>query len=702
VHPPRLPADAGLFSRVPGRRPPPNHAAGILAGRGSLSRFAVLPLFNPSPAPVRAGARSALRRALRLAAACLCSQALVAAGEDAGLADLSLEELAQVEVTSVSKRPERLLDAPASIYVISHDDIRRSGATSLPEALRLAPNLQVAQANASQYAITARGFNNANNLGNKLLVLIDGRTVYSPIYSGVFWDQQDVLLEDVERIEVISGPGGTLWGANAVNGVINVITRSAKDTQGGYVTLGGGNAEYGGAFRYGARLGETGSVRLYAKTNELNNTERADGTAIPDGWTMSQAGFRADWGHATRSFTFQGDLYEGRGHDRVLGGPVKANGANLLGRWNERFDSGADLQVQAYFDRSQRRDLAGLQGDADTYDIQFQNGIPLGAHKLLWGGGYREARDNVESTSIPLEGFPIDVFLVTTFVPQHRTLRWENLFVQDEIALGDALTLTAGVKFESNDYTGWETLPSARLAWRFAEDQLLWTAISRTVRAPARLDRDFFVDIDVPAFPAFNQRLIVGGPGFESEIADVAEIGYRAQPWTRVTWSLTGFYSEYSRLRSGEPPPAEIQNGIDGTTYGVEAWLIYQATDAWRLSGGLVELRKDLRQDPGAVDPDGPSNLGNDPEHQWMLRSTLNPSPRLDLDVTVRGVSRLPDPLVPAYTAVDARVAWRADKAFELFLAGYNLFDPSHPEFGAAPGRSEIPRSFYAGMNWRM
>jgi iron complex outermembrane recepter protein len=608
------------------------------------------------------------------------------------LADLSLEQLGNIDVTSVSKKKERLLDAAASIFVITHDDIRRSGATSLPEALRMAPNLQVAQTGAATYAISARGFNNSNALANKLLVLIDGRTVYSPIYSGVFWDQQDVMLEDVDRIEVISGPGGTLWGANAVNGVINIITRSAGDTQGGLVALGGGSDDLGGAFRYGAKLGDTGHLRLYGKGTEFGNTENASGTALADGWRMQQAGFRADWGRPERNFTFQGDAYSGRSDSRPWGGPIEVNGFNLLARWNERFDSGADLQLQAYFDRSQREDHAVFQGDADTYDIEFQNGIPLGPHKLLWGVGYRESRDNVSVTSVPL--VPGLIFFFNTFVPQERKLTWENVFAQSEVRLHEKLTLTLGVKLESNDYTGWETLPSARLAWKPSEEQLLWGAASRAVRAPARLDRDFFWSAGTLAVPSIFQ-LINGGPDFESEVADVAEIGYRAQPWSQLTWSVTGFYSEYSKLRSGEQPPATVQNQIDGTTYGVEAWASYQATDAWRLSGGIVELRKDLRQDPGVVDPDGPRNLGNDSEHQWMLRSTLNLTSRHDFDVMLRSVSDLPNPAVPGYTAVDMRLGWRPHHDAELSATVRNLFDPGHVEFGDPATAAEVARTFY-------
>jgi iron complex outermembrane receptor protein len=368
------------------------------------------------------------------------------------LADLSLEELANIEVTSVSKSAEPLADAPASIFVISNDDIRRAGVRTLSEALRLAPNLQVARTSANSYAISARGFN--NSIGNKLLVLIDGRTVYTPLFSGVFWDQQDVMLEDVERIEVISGPGATLWGANAVNGVINVITRSSRDTQGALAAIGAGNLDQGVALRYGGKLGEDGTFRIYGKGRDLENTKRADGSAVPDGWDNGQVGFRADWNGSRRSFTVQGDAYRGRSEDRPLGGPIEVSGANLLARWNERFSSGSDIRLQAYYDRSERQDRIGFQGDVDTFDIDFQHGIPLGRHKLLWGAGYRRAHDNVPDT--------IPTPLVIRFVPSSRTLDWQNLFAQDEIRLTDSLDFTAGLKLESNDYTGWDALPSAR------------------------------------------------------------------------------------------------------------------------------------------------------------------------------------------------------------------------------------------------
>jgi len=330
------------------------------------------------------GALAKARRTVLLPALIACIPLHAAELKLTDLADLTLEQLANIEVTSVSRHSERLADAPASIYVITNDDIRRSGARSLAEALRLAPNLQVARTSASTYAISSRGFN--NSLGNKLLVLIDGRTVYTPLFSGVFWDQQDVLLEDIDRIEVISGPGATLWGANAVNGVINIISRSARDSQGALFTAGGGNLDAGTAARYGGPLGESGHFRIYGKLREFQNTRKASGTDLPDGWRQGQAGFRADWVLPRRSFTIQGDTYSGRGDERSTGGRVEVAGTNLLGRWNEKFDGGSDLQVQAYFDRSNRDDKAGFQGDVDTWDVELQHSIPFSRQKVIWGG----------------------------------------------------------------------------------------------------------------------------------------------------------------------------------------------------------------------------------------------------------------------------------------------------------------------------
>ncbi len=632
----------------------------------------------------QAGFSAAVRAAIVLC--WLSSSAGVGAADDS-LVDLSFEELANIEITSVSRRAQPLSEAPASVYVITAEAIRRSGATSLPQALRLAPNLQVAQLDASQYAITARGFNNA--IGNKLLVLIDGRTVYTPFFSGVFWDQQDVLLADIKRIEVISGPGATLWGANAVNGVINVITRSAHETEGALLVGAAGSAETRAGARFGGAAPGGGHYRVYALDARRENTRDENSVSLADGWDSQQIGFRADWDGTSSDFTLQGDAYRGKTEQRNLPFPgfpaaIEVSGYNLLGRWTRRLDDGATLRLQAYVDHSERDDALLYKPEVDIADIEFQHALRWSAHKVVWGGGYRQARDDVRPG------------LFFGFRPPQRELRWANLFVQDEVALQPDLGLTFGVKFERNDYTGTESLPTVRLAWKPARDHMVWGALSRAVRAPARLDRD----ITLPPNPPF---IIAGGPEFVSEVANVAELGWRGTPRPDLSLSITGFYNDWERLRSGQlPPDALVQNMISGSTYGVEGWGVWQASTAWRLSAGFTTLRADLAVDAGSTDPVGPSALGNDPEYQWMLRSSLTPWPGHEFDVELRRVAALPEPVVPAYTALDLRYGWRVTPEFTVSLVGRNLLDGGHAEFGAAPGRSVIPRSVLLDLRWEL
>ncbi|HTJ96772.1 MAG TPA: TonB-dependent receptor [Rhodocyclaceae bacterium] len=621
----------------------------------------------------------------------------------AALADLSFEELANIEVTSVSKRAERLSDAPAAIFVISADDIRRSGAISLPEALRLAPNLDIARVNGSTYAISARGFNNA--IGNKLLVLIDGRTVYTPTFSGVNWDSQFVMLEDVERIEVISGPGGALWGANAVNGVINVITRKAKDTQGGLVSVSSGTQGSQGSIRQGGKFGDDGYYRIYGTGFNQDHSERASGVPVRDGWQNRQVGFRADWGNASEGVTVQGDAYNAN-VAAAFGRPTMS-GHNLLARWNRQLDNDASLQVQAYYDHTQRDDPSLYRDQEDTFDIEFQHALPVtGAHRVLWGGGSRYARSVTETrTNVPVQlvNGSLVQFLYR-YDPPSRSLYWNNLFVQDEITLSPTLTMTLGIKAESNVYTGVEVLPSARLAWKLSETQLLWTALSRAVRAPSRIDRDFRTSAYLPA-ANFTLPLIGGGPNFGSEVAEVFELGYRAQPTSQLSYSITAFSSMYDKLRSGQVPVlaqggAYVQNMLEGRTYGIETWGTYQVSSDWRLSAGFKTLREHFKLEPGSTDPDGAKNLGNDADNTWMLRSIFNLTSQHDFDVMVRRVGRLSFPVVPAYTAVDARLAWRPSTELELSLTAQNLFDSAHPEFGDVATRSEIGRNISLKARW--
>lgn len=600
---------------------------------------------------------------------------------------MSLEDLANVEISSVSKRPERLSNAAASVYVITREDIHRSGSTSIPELLRLAPNLQVARVDSSQYAISSRGFNSTT--ANKLLVLIDGRSIYTPLFSGVFWDAQDTFIEDIERIEVISGPGGTLWGANAVNGVINIITRHSRDTAGALVSIGAGNDERGAGVRYGGKLGEDTSFRIYAKGFGRDATVRASGASARDDFKNRQVGFRIDGGRQGNTFTLQGDSYDGS-IGQAANNDKTISGSNLLARWNKALDDGSSLQVQGYFDRN-RRNHPGTFGETlDTVDIEAQHSfVWRGTHQILWGGGYRSSHDAVTNSA------------VLAFLPANQRLSLANVFLQDTIALGERVDLTVGAKLEHNNYTGLEFQPNARLAWQLADQSLLWTALSRAVRTPSRTDRELFA----PGNPPFTT--LAGGPNFQSEKLTAFEVGYRAQPSPRFSYSVTAYRHRYDELRSLESisptggPPAVIANMMEGHAYGVEMWGNYRLRDWWRLSAGLNTLRKHLRFKPGSRDILGLQAAGNDPSHQVSVRSTMNLANRLELDLGLRSIGALPNPAVPGYVALDARLGWQVSKDVELSLAVFNLLDKGHPEFGAAPARSEIGRSFYAKMLWK-
>ncbi|MFL6631629.1 MAG: TonB-dependent receptor plug domain-containing protein [Massilia sp.] len=633
------------------------------------------------------------------AASAACAAALLAAPaaradvpiQPQDMMELSLEELANIQVTSVSKRSEPLSDAAASIFVITGGDIRRSGATSLPEALRLAPNLQVARVDARNYAVTARGF--SNPFENKLLVLIDGRTVYSPLFSGVFWDVQDVVLDDVERIEVISGPGATLWGANAVNGVINVITKSSAATQGALLNTTLGKDARDGAVRYGGRLGGDGHYRAYAKHAENDDTHTAAGATSTTGWHRDQAGFRTDWGTNAQGLTVQGDVYDAR--LRQGGTPdIKVAGANLLGRVARTFADGSSATVQLYWDHTERDQPRAFHEHLDTFDLQVQHAVRLkGNHHVVWGGGYRLGHDRVENG--PRFGF----------LPGTLDLHWANLFAQDEIALRDDLRLTAGLKIEDNNYTGVEVLPTLRLAWHPRAASLVWTSLSRAVRAPSRTDRDFYSPIKPPVVNGVPQYGVAGGPGFDSETANVFELGYRARPAATLSYSTTLFFSRYDRLRTLEPNPAGpgsvFENRADGLTRGIEAWATWQAADAWRLSGGGVVQRVGTTLQPDSRDLSGTTGLAtSDPTHYWQVRSSYDFAAGQEFDVTVRHVGALPRPGVPAYTAVDARWGWHIRPGVELSIIGQNLFDPRHAEFGAPATRSEYERALAVRVVW--
>lgn len=601
--------------------------------------------------------------------------------DDDRLLELSLEELGNIRVTSVSRRPEQLVHAPTSIYVITNEELRRSGVTSLPEALRLAPNLQVARITAHSYAITARGFNNST--GNKLQVLLDGRVLYTPLFSGVFWDAQDVMLDDVERIEVISGPAATLWGANAVNGVINIITRSAIDTQGGLLGGYAGSLERGANLRYGAIRGDA-AFRLYARGFERDETFRRDGSSAGDDWRRQQLGFRADWEHGQDRYTVQGDAYQGT-LDTLFPDDSQISGGNLLARLDRRTARGDEVQFKLYYDRS-HRDLANsIEDSLDTIDLEYQHSTTewVDGHSLVWGAGYRRLDNRVVNAP------------ALAFFPAEKLLHNSWIFLQDEAALGAALRLTSGLRIAHNSYTATEVLPSLRLSWHIDESSMLWGALSRAVRVPSRLDRELFIPGEAPF-------LLEGGEDFDSEVSLVAELGFRARPSQASSYSVTLFHHDYERMRSIETRPSGalfLSNRIKGRGLGLEAWFTHRLRDHWRLMGGLSLLDIDLVAEPGSTDTDV-SRLGNDPGRQWLLRSSHDLSQQLSLDLTLRHVGALPKPRVASYTTLDLRLAWRPSDRLELSLVGRNLLDDDHVEFGPPATASTIERGAHLGLRW--
>lgn len=602
---------------------------------------------------------------------------------------LSVEELMNIEVTSVSKRPEKLSATASAIQVITADDLHRSGANSIPEALRLASNLEVAQIDSRQWAITARGFNNV--FADKMLVLIDGRTVYTPLYAGVYWDVQNTLLEDLDRIEVISGPGATQWGANAVNGVINIISKSAKDTQGGLLTAGGGTELRDvTALRYGGEAAPGMYYRVYAKFFERGDSVRRNGSSGDDAWRMVQGGFRLDWDRAAGStVTLQGDLYSGTA-TRAAPNNTGMHGSNLLGRWTRTLSDNSDMQLQLYLDRTHRNIPGSFTQSLDTYDVDFQHRFPAGSRQdIVWGVGYRVVDDDVINT-------PANAFL-----PPRVMHQWFNAFLQDEIALSEErLHLTVGSKLEHNDYTGYEVEPGLRVAWTPGAAHTLWAAVSRAVRTPSRVDRDLFS----PATPPFR---IAGGAGVVSEKLLAYEAGYRVQFSPEIALSLATFYNHYHDLRSLEPltPPAAfpvmINSGLDGYSTGAELTAEWRASSSWRLHAGLTELRVHSEPQPGLPDRASGRNVANDPSHQLVLRSLWDLSAKWELDATLRAVSRINNQSVPGYAELDLRLDWQPVPALQFALSGENLLHASHAEFNAPGSRRLIQRGVYGKATWR-
>jgi len=608
----------------------------------------------------------------------LSTRAACTVAQSTDLGSLTLEDLGKVVVSSVTKNPEPLGKSPAAVYVISHDDIMRSGARALPDILRLAPNLEVYQSSPSKYVITARGFSgndNAQNFANKLLVLIDGRSVYSPIFSGMYWDDQFVLPENIERIEVISGPGGALWGANAVNGVINIITRHTAATDGGLLEVRAGNLESSAAVQYGGALGSDAHYRVYARNVRRHELDDATGRPARNGWNSPQAGFRIDWENGpSDALMLQGDLHDGRS-DQPGENDGRSTEADLLARWHHTISDTSGFQLQAFYDHVHRRSSNdGGSGFAlDTLDLEMQHSLAVGKRQqLLWGLGDRIYRYDIEPRIGPADSLQWD--------PARDTQHLANAFVQDQVALDDRTELTLGLKAEDDPYSGVSLMPNLRLSWKPGRNNLLWAAASRAVRTPTPFDEDVFETLGPITF-------VTGNPHFKREKLTAYEAGWRGQVATRTTVSVSLYYNDYDDLRTVELSPTGLPltwgNGMRGHTYGGEVWGSYAVSDWWQLGAGIDAQRQRLGFKPGASRLLGMEQAGDDPQYQGFIRSMMNLSGNWTLYADLRGVDALPDPKVPGYMELDLRLGWLVNDRLELSLSGSNLLHSWHQDYPA-------------------
>ena len=637
------------------------------------------------------------------------------------LKKLSVEELVDIDVTSVSKYPEKFSEAAAAVGVLTSEDIERSGVTDIPDALRLVPGLDVAQVDSHTWAISSRGFNDI--FANKLLVLIDGRTVYTPLFSGVFWEVQDTLLADIDRIEVVRGPGATLWGANAVNGVINIITKSARDTQGFLVSTGGGTELRDFAnIRYGVKIDDDTFARVYVKYFDRDSSVLPNGTDAHDAWDMLQAGFRLDSEPSKEnSFTFQGDIYTGN-QDEVYAVPTttfpfagtilstdRVSGGNVLGRWTHTFAPDSQLTLQAYYDRTERE--SPIFGEKrDTGDIDLQDRFTWGdRQKIIWGVGFRVTHADIKNS------------LNVSLFPSDRTLTLYSAFVQDEIAIvPELLRLTVGSKFEHNDFTGFEIQPSARALWTPGHAQTIWGSISRAVRTPSEAESDIRLNPAPPVPIPPGLLTIHGNPNMDSETLIAYELGYRVQPINQLKLDLTGFYNDYDDLRTLEPlvpgpvSPTIVENKLFGETYGVELSATAQVTRQWRVQGSYSYFDARLHRESSSRDPSTDRiDEGSSPHNQFFIRSMFDLGWNIQFDSTLRYVDVLPtifdrtgrvvSPKIPSYLTLDLRLAWSPRKDLEFAVVGRNLLDNHHPEFAPTfigTQGTEVERSVYGMVVW--
>lgn len=636
------------------------------------------------------------------------------------LNQLSLEQLGNVEVTTVSKEPEQVWHTPAAIFVITQEDIRRSGATSIPEILGLAPGVEVARIDSDHWAVGVRGF--GGEFSKSLLVLIDGRSVYSPLFAGVYWQVQDTLLEDIDRIEVIRGPGGTIWGANAVNGIINIITKNAKDTHGTLSPWGGGNIDQGiGGARFGGANGKGLDYRVYGKGFIRGPEFHPDGVNFDD-WRMGQVGFRTDWSKNTRdTFNVQGDMYKGLDGERVAISfysppsvsvinypPHNTSGGNIVGSWRHQFNEHSDVETRGYFDRTSRFSPQ-LDETRNTYDLDFLYHFAVGERQdALLGVGARWSHDDITN-----------IFPTLTFTPPQETDSIYSWFIQDQIGIiPKSLSLILGSKFEHNNRSGFEVQPNGRLMWTPTPRQTVWAAVTRAVRTPSRLDQDLQLTDFLAATPPIFLR-VVGSKSFRSEHLLGTEVGYRTLIVSKLYVDISLFRNDYNDLYGygpgteypeASPAPAHIilqeplANALKGDTSGGEITPSWKLANWFEIKGSYSYLHLYVHDKPGFTDNQNTvSDNGSSPHHQVILQALFNMPKGFELDPTYRFVSSLPAQKVAAYNTGDVRFGWRASRSWEMSVVGQNLMQPHHAEFGSDVDTIVgIKRDVYAKITWTM
>ena len=601
---------------------------------------------------------------------------------DVDIKGTSIQQLMQISVTTVSRQETELQSSAAAVFVLSRDDIRRAHVTSVPEALRLVPGVQVARIDANKWSVSIRGFN--SRTANKLLVLVDGRSIYDPLFAGVFWEARDVNLEEIERIEVVRGPGGTLWGANAVNGVINIITRHAGDTLGTQVTLGAGTEERAQAgARYGWRSSANSQARLYA--DGFGRDTGFSPIGAHDDARMARAGLRVDWTRSNHKVLFKTDLYDGLfGTAASPSTPgsvpqdVGNQGQSFVVRWTHDYAEGSQTMLQFWYDRFSYDDYT-LDEKRQTYDIEFQQAFRWGENqRIVWGANHRRTADEIGNGP------------QLALIPASRRDNLSSLFVQDEIGLAARrLRLTLGTKLEHNDYSGTEWQPNARIAWVQDVNNTFWSAVSRAVRSPSRLESD----ISAPPF-------VTGNPDFDSEKLVAYEAGYRSRVAAQTWVDTTVFYNVYRDLLSIEG--AVLANKMRGITSGVEVagrWLV---DSDWQYDVSYTYLNMDLAAETDSLNLTRPALLSDsDPRHQIVLRGAWSPSSTLEVDATLRYVDKLAALSVPSYLTADFGIGWRPYRSLRVSAVGQNLLDRSHPEQSATTA-TEVQRGFYLKLNWEL